>query len=381
MNSTPSIASRGSGLVDMLLASLSFSFIGVCVIESQAPAFEAAFFRCLFAALSLALYCLLRGDIRRRDFRGSRLAIMVVGGLLMAVTWWVLFKAYELTSISVATLMFNTQPFFTLIVGSLVFREALTAKNIIWTIVAFGGILLVSGAGGVNSGDADYIRGALFAIGAALLYCVTSLISKQIKAVKPHVQVLVQVTVAGLVIAPLLDLHSGLPSGAALGWLAALGVLCTSAGYIALYSAYRKLPISQLAVLSFAYPALTVVVDYLIYGTVLSIDQIFGIAIVVVSSLNITRRQGDIVAPLAPVPAFIPEPPGKVSYRTIAGREQGSRIGLVFRENPKTQLLQLLAIHRRGKDAGGKAPVVITGKHGDLADAVLAAQEGSEGGH
>lgn len=369
-----------SGLLDMLTANLLFSFIGVCVVESQGSAYEAAFFRCLFAVLSLGLYVLVQRDFRKQDFRGTRLGLMVLGGILMAVTWWLLFSAYEMTSISVATLMFNTQPFFTLIIGSLVFRETLTAKNVLWTLVAFAGIVLISGVDSLDGEDATYLQGALFAVASAIFYGVTSLISKGIKDVKPHVQVMVQVFVAGLVLAPLLKLNNGLPSGVSLGWLAALGVFCTSGGYISLYSAFRKLPVSQLAVLSFAYPALTVVVDYLIYGTVLSAVQLFGIALVTVSSLKISGPKGKRLIPPVVASGFVPEPPGKVTYRTIAGRQKGSRIGLVFRENRQLQLLQLLAIHRQEAVAEGKDPVVITGEGNDLADAILAAQDAGQAG-
>lgn len=367
------------GLIDMLLASLSFSFIGVCVLEAQVPAFEAAFYRCLFAALSLAPYCLMRGEIRREDFRGSRIALMVIGGLFMAVTWWLLFEAYEQTSISVATLMFNTQPFFTLIVGSLVFREALSAKHILWVIVAFAGIVMISGLSDLQDADAGYLQGALFAVASALLYSMTSLISKQIRMVKPYTQVLVQVTVACLALAPFVEFSRSLPSGPSLGWLVALGVLCTSAGYISLYSAFRKLPVSQLAVLSFVYPALTVVVDFFVYGTILSVSQLLGIVLVVVSSLQISRPNGEAIG-VSPdsLPVFSPPPPGRVSYRTIAGREHGSRIGLVFREQGEQQRLQLLAIHRQGTTDDKKDPVVITGNHQDFAEAVLAVRASSE---
>lgn len=376
-----------SGLMDMLTASLLFSFIGVCVLESQVPAQSAALYRCLFAALSLAPYCFYRGDLSRETLRGKSLALMAVGGFLMAVTWWLLFEAYAITSISVATLMFNTQPFFTLIVGSFVFREALTIRNILWTILAFGGIVLISGVDSLDLGNSIYYTGVLYAIGAAMLYGVTSLISKQIKAIKPHVQVLVQVTIAGLVLAFVHDFNQPFPTGEALGWMVALGVLCTSGGYIALYGAFRKLPVSQLAVLSFVYPMLTVIVDYLIYGTVLSPAQLAGIALVVVSSLGISKKRAGEAAPAAlPAVGVLPTPwcrdyrkiegLGPVSYQTIPGREQGSRVGLIFREH--RQFLQLLAIHRPVTPR--KHPTMITGKPADHEDAFLATKGADESG-
>lgn len=285
----PQNIDRSSGIWDMVTANVLFAFIGFFVLESKVGATDAALFRCLFGGLFLGLYCWFSGFLRKEYFAPSHLMPMALCGVFMAVTWVALFEAYSMTSISVATLMFCTQPFITLILGSLVFRERLTIQNFFWTLLAFLGVVLISGISS-SSFSGDYSTGVMYAIGAAFLYAITSLISRDLEQVKTHTQVFVQVVVAGLVLLLVVDRERVAQMNfntESMAWLLALGVLSTAVAYILLYSAYNKLKMSQLAVLSFIYPCVAVIIDYFVYGTILAPMQWVGIALVVIASIAI----------------------------------------------------------------------------------------------
>lgn len=363
-----------NGILEMVAANVLFGCIGFFVVESGQLPIASAFFRCLFAALGLGVYCAMMGLFRREYFTKQRLALMAFVGIILAGNWLLLFEAYALISIGVTTLMFNTQPFFTLLLGSLVFREQLTIKSIFWTIVAFLGVVLISQIGSADEAVPSYNMGILCALGSAMGYALVALLSRQLKAVKPHIQVFVQVSVGMVVLFPLVNFAQVDRSMASMGWLIALGFISTAMAYILLYSAYGKLKVAQLAVLSFVYPAVSVLIDYAAYGTVLSWLQMIGIALVGVSSLMITgQRTAPAGTPVVPVqenwqaPAV--EAEGKVIYKEFSGG-----LSLVFRENSKAQLLQLLAIYRQGNAVGKENPVVIAGGLGDFTDALLTAK-------
>lgn len=364
--------------MEMIAANVLFGFIGLFVVESGQSPIAAAFFRCLFAVLSLGIYCAVMGLFRKEYFTAQRLALMAFAGVILAGVWLLLFEAYTHTSIGVATLMFNTQPFFTLIIGSIAFKEQLSTKSVLWTMVAFAGIVLISKVltGGGENGNDSYWLGIIMAISSAIGYALVSLLSRQLKAVKPHIQVFVQIVVGMVVLGPLVNFAEVDRSMASLGWLIALGVISTAIAYILLYSAYGKLKVAQLAVLSFVYPAVTVLIDYAAYGTVLSWPQLIGIALVVASSLMITREKA-VEASALPAPQSITDDAveGRVVYKELSGG-----LGLVFRENSQLQLLQLLAIYRLGTVVERENPVVIAGERDDFADAVLAAQNAGKPG-
>jgi drug/metabolite transporter (DMT)-like permease len=89
---------------------------------------------------------------------------------------------------------------------------------------------------------------------------------------------------------PLAD-FSNLPTGAApWGYLAILGLVHTCIMYILLYSALQKLPTPVVAVLSFTYPAVAILVDYLAYGRDLSLSQWSGIGLILLGSAGVNLK-------------------------------------------------------------------------------------------
>ncbi len=68
------------------------------------------------------------------------------------------------------------------------------------------------------------------------------------------------------------------------GYLAVLGLVHTCMMYIFLYSAYQKLPVALIAILAFLYPAIAIMVDYLVYDQLLSVSQWLGVAAILLSA-------------------------------------------------------------------------------------------------
>lgn len=114
--------------------------------------------------------------------------------------------------------------------------------------------------------------------------------TKHLRGVPPHLIALVQVALGAVMLAPLAD-FSALPAlGAQWGYLVTVGVVHTSLMYILLYSALQKLPTTRVAVLSFVYPAVAILVDYLAYGRHLSAAQWGGIALILLGSAGVNLK-------------------------------------------------------------------------------------------
>ena len=119
-----------------------------------------------------------------------------LGGVAIVFNWLLLFAAFSRASISIATAVYNTQPFMLVGLGALFFGERLTLTKLTWLGIAFGGMLLIvqakPGAGDVGT---DYLTGILLALGAAFFYAIAAIITKKLKGVPPHLIALIQVTV------------------------------------------------------------------------------------------------------------------------------------------------------------------------------------------
>ncbi|QLC74246.1 DMT family transporter [Pseudomonas sp. LPB0260] len=282
MNST----TRGS--VEMTAAMIISGTIGWFVLYSGQPAMDVVFWRCAIGAPVLLAVCaalgLLRGQLTPR-----LLAFAALGGVAIVLNWLLLFAAYPRASISIATAVYNTQPFILVGLGALFLGERLTANKLMWLGLAFAGMLLIvqakPNAGYVGS---DYLGGVLLALGAAFFYALAALVAKKLKGTPPHLIALIQVCVGTLMLVPFANLAQ-LPSDAASwGALVTLGVVHTGLMYILLYGAIQKLPTHLTGALSFIYPVVAILVDYLAFDHRLHPLQLVGTAAILLAAAGMT---------------------------------------------------------------------------------------------
>lgn len=276
------------GAAEMTVAMLMSGTIGWLVVESGQSALNVVFVRCVFGALTLAAACAALGLLRRDALPWRTVLLAAAGGAGIVANWILLFAAYSRASISMATAAYNTQPFMLVALGALIFRERLTASTAIWLAVAFAGLVLVVRVEpAVLATPGQYLEGIAYALGAALCYAISSIITKRLKGTAPHLVALIQVTLGAVVLAPFVD-YRGLPSTAA-PWaeLATLGIVNTGVMYVLLYGAIQKLPTAMTGALSFVYPIVAIVVDRIAFGQSLAAVQIFGAALILLAAAGV----------------------------------------------------------------------------------------------
>ncbi|MGW6567866.1 DMT family transporter [Streptomyces sp. NPDC054975] len=282
------------GTVELTLAMVLSGTLGIFVVESGASPLNVVFFRCLFGAVALGLYSLVRGYFSGHGFTPRKLGLAALGGVFIVFNWVLLFEAYEATSISLATVVYHTQPFFLVVLGAVLFRERITAGKFGWLGVAFVGLVLVSG---VRPGDTASLTGLGLALAAAVLYALSTIVTKRITGVRPHLIALVQVLVGLPLLLPFVDLGAMAGVGAGWGWLVGLGLIHTGLMYVLMYAAYQKLPTAKIAVLAFTYPAVAMVADWAVYGHHIGLVQALGVPLIVLASLRVTLAPAAAPAP------------------------------------------------------------------------------------
>ncbi|MFF7441176.1 EamA family transporter [Streptomyces sp. NPDC008122] len=280
------------GTLELTLAMVLSGTLGVFVVESGASPFEVVFFRCLFGAVALGAYSLLRGFFTGHGFTPGKLGLAALGGVFIVFNWVFLFEAYRATSISLATVVYHTQPFFLVLLGALFLRERISGAKIGWLVLAFLGLVLVSG---VRPGDTASLAGLGYALAAAVLYALATFVTKRITGVRPHLIALVQVLVGMPLLLPFVEF--GGVGGGGWGWLVGLGFIHTGLMYVLMYAAYAKLPTAKIAVLAFTYPAVAMGVDWAVYGHHIGLVQALGVPLIVLASLKVTLVRAAAPAP------------------------------------------------------------------------------------
>lgn len=286
-------AAKRRGTLELVVAMALSGTIGVFVVESGQSPMTVVFFRCLFGALALGAYCLVRGWFTDTGFTPGRLALAAFGGVCIVFNWVFLFASYTMTSITLATVVYHTQPFVVVALGAVVFGERVRDK-LGWVLLAFAGLVLTTemwtalqGGGGTR-----YWLGVLSALAAAVLYGVATIVAKRLTTVRPHLIALVQVLVGIPLLLPFAAFGDLGGLGAGWLWLAGLGLIHTGVLYALLYASYQKLPTPAIAVLSFIYPVVAMVVDRFVYGTRISLVQLLGVALILLGGLGVNHSRG-----------------------------------------------------------------------------------------
>jgi len=270
------------------MAMLMSGTIGWLVVSSQQGPFNVVFFRCIFGGATLALVCAVLGLFRRQLFSWKMLGLALLGGAAIVVNWVLLFAAYSRASISMATAVYNTQPFMLVALGALVFRERISPSTVVWLVVAFIGLVFVVRVEpAVLAVPGQYLVGVAYAVGAAAMYAVSSIITKRLKGTPPHLIALIQVSLGVLMLAPFVRFDA-LPTNA-VQWLelVVLGIVNTGLMYVLLYGAIQKLPTSMTGALSFIYPVVAIIVDRVAFGQTLAWIQVLGALLILLAAAGV----------------------------------------------------------------------------------------------
>jgi drug/metabolite transporter (DMT)-like permease len=261
--------------------------IGAFVAEAGVSPMTAVFWRCALGAVFLALWCLAFGYLPGRAISPRNLAYSAIAGGFLALCWVCLFAGFQLTSIATATIVFQSYPFLLVLAGIVFLREKATLDQFGWLVAAFAGVTLASGAVGLPAFDSgNWLLGVALTLAAAASYVVTTLAVRAIQGQRPEVTMLFQAIVGAVLVSFAADFSQSI-SLPAWGWLIGMGVIHSGLVMVAMYATYPLLPTPVIAIMNFIYPAVAILLDWLVYGHPLSPLQLSGVAIIVIATLGV----------------------------------------------------------------------------------------------
>ena len=259
-----------------------FGTIGLFTRNIAVTSGELALYRAILAALLIIGYFLVTGQ--RIDFKAIRkeLPLLLFSGMAMGINWILLFEAYKHTTISIATLSYYFAPVIVTVACPFLFREKLTAKQIICFVMSTLGMVLIIGIGG--EGGQNNLTGILFGLGAAVFYATVILLNKFIKNVAGIHRTLLQFLAAILVLTPYVLATSGVnltvldPTG----WICLLvvGLFHTGVTYCLYFTAVKDLSGQETSVLSYIDPLVAILASVLILGESMTLMQLLGGALI-----------------------------------------------------------------------------------------------------
>lgn len=264
----------------MLIASMTiFGTLGLFVRNISVSSGELALYRAVLAAMLIAGYLLAtKQKIPVRAIK-KEIPLLLVSGVAMGINWILLFEAYKYTTISAATLSYYFAPVIVTAVCPVLFREKLTAKQILCFLMSTLGLVMITGIGGTGKSGTDLL-GIFFGVGAAAFYAAVILLNKFIKNVEGIHRTFLQFLSAIVTLIPYLAATSGVTLGGmdGMGWICLLivGFIHTGVTYCMYFSSLKELPGQKAAILSYIDPLVAVLVSVLLMNETMTIWQFVG---------------------------------------------------------------------------------------------------------
>ncbi|WP_308921178.1 DMT family transporter [Janthinobacterium sp. J1-1] len=281
---------RSTALWQMLAAQFLIASVGIFVHEGGQDPVTTVFYRCLFGAIFLGLWGLTGGHLRG-ILQDRKLVLgAIASGVLLVLSWVSLFAGMARSSISVSTMMFYCYPFVMMVLATLLLGERTRPADWGWTLLAFLGLLCSAHPQRMlSSMGAHYQAGIGLSLLAGVLCGASLLLSRHISKQRAIAVVFLQCCVGALMLAAFSS-STVLRPGNHWYWLVGLGVIHSGLAYVLSYSAYRHLAVATIAVLSFGYPLLALLLDYLVYGQRLALVQLAGLGLIVLGSLGVSLK-------------------------------------------------------------------------------------------
>jgi len=285
----------------LVAAMMIVGTVGAFATEAGLDPVTTVFWRCAFGTVFLGAWCLIRGYLPDRSLSPARLALAALGGVCMVFSWIAFFAGFAMTSIATTTIVYHIQPFFVVLIGVLFLKERSTPDQMIWMVGAFVGVVLASGlVGSSGTVGMSWVAGIALTLAAALLYAIATILAKGLAQQRPEVTALCQTIVGVVMLAPFADLFGSVPA-ASWGWLLGIGIVHTGIAYVLMYSACPNLSTPVIGVLTFIYPLVAIIIDWVVYGHPLGVAQALGMMLIALGTLGVRlgwRFPGGRTAPV-----------------------------------------------------------------------------------
>ena len=270
----------------LIFAMLIVGSIGIFVHFIAMPSAVVAAARAIIGTLFLLLTIISKRTAIQWKFVKQNAIYLIISGAAIGFNWIFLFEAYQFTTVAVATLCYYMAPAFVILLAPIVLKEKLTPLNILCTLFALLGAVLISG---VLGGSGANLTGVFYGLLAAVLYASIMVLNKKMKGLSGLELTFFQLTVATCVMLPYVliteDLVNLLWTPQSMSLLLIVGIIHTGLVYQLFFSAMNQLPAQTSSLLSYIDPITAIFLSAWLLQEKLSPIQVMGTVLILGSAL------------------------------------------------------------------------------------------------
>ncbi|MGX9134074.1 DMT family transporter [Rummeliibacillus sp. JY-2-4R] len=273
--------------IQFILSMIIFGTIGLIVryidLSSSETALLSSSIGCLFL---IFVFFVLKKSIPWKIVLANAF-VLLLSGIALGGNWIFLYKSYDYTTITNATLAYYFAPVFVMLLSPIILKEPLSIKKIICIGVSIVGLVLIVGNGLSTSSKSDLL-GIFFGLVAAVFYAALMLINKFIHNMDKLEITIIQLGTTALLLLPyvyfterfgILDVSSS-----SIPFIILLGIVNTGIGFWLFFSGMEKLKGQSIAMLSYVDPFVAILISGVILQEEMTTIQILGGALLLGST-------------------------------------------------------------------------------------------------
>ena len=284
---------KSPGYFYVAAAAIIWGSNGVIVNSVSYDAQTVAFFRVLFASLTLLPVVLLTRKpevISVARSRGSW-KVMLSLGLLLALGWTLLFQSMKLIAIANAVFLNYTAPIFATLLVPLLLKEKLEKSTLLALAISVAGILLISFQQGLRISADQNQLGIVLGLLAGLAYAGFIILSKKaLSSFSSQVVAFYSYSVASVFLLPFVIGKDFSPDLTSLALLLVLGIVNTGFAVTLYLKGLNLIKAQKAVVLTYLEPASAVVFGFLFLAQPPTPLMIVGGSLILTAGYIVAKR-------------------------------------------------------------------------------------------
>lgn len=236
----------------------------------------------------LAFVAVSKKKLSKEKIKGNFLKL-IFSGALIGFNWIFLFEAYNYTTVATATLCYYMAPVIVMLLAPVFLKEKLTGRKGICILLAFVGMVFVSGIFSEGIGGGNSLKGIIFGLIAALMYAVVILINKRMTDIGSFDKTIMQLGTAAVVLFPYVWATGGFNNVSmdmlCVVMLLIVGVVHTGIAYALYFSSMGGLSANSVAILSYIDPVVAILLSTFLLKESMDFYKILGAVLILGATL------------------------------------------------------------------------------------------------
>lgn len=211
---------------------------------------------------------------------------LVLSGICLGLNWIFLFAAYIKTTVAIASLCNYMAPLIVILVAPVLLKEKLNHRKLPCVLVAFIGIVLVSG---VIGGEGANLTGVALGLIAALCFVAIVICNRKLTNIDVYDRAIVQLLISSVTILPYFIIHNRdkliTADIRSVLIVLMLGILHTGVAYCLYFSGLANLPVQTVAILGYLEPVVSVLCSAIFLHEAMSLWGWIGAAMIIAAAV------------------------------------------------------------------------------------------------